>query len=402
MNMDKGRIIEHLCSRGHRGSTTDHERWAANEIHQWFQTFGLKTEIQNFKGHKSYGGKLAIHLTGAIAAALLPLWNVQFAIISSIILVSLIASFFLEATYFIDIVSKVFRKGNSSNVLGMIQNNDAARRILFVAHYDSQKEGMIFGPKFIGFMKRFASPTSTITPIHLTLLSIVGLLFTSMLFSFDLSGNMFSIHLIIHGLLIFWGLCSLVLMMQWALNPRYVPGANDNASGVAVMLSLAEVYSKEVRDGIHSDVEFSFLATGCEETGLGGALSFLSDNKEWLSQKETIVICMDGFGYGKIHCFTADGMLKTRPYDRELIRVARELSQEMFGEERSFICRVFTDGLAFSLNRFRTITFGSLDDEKIISNYHWRTDTPENVDYKAVDEAQGFIEAFVDRIIHQV
>jgi Zn-dependent M28 family amino/carboxypeptidase len=60
------------------------------------------------------------------------------------------------------------------------------------------------------------------------------------------------------------------LLNQFAHRNRYSPGANDNASGVGVVLALAEHFA--ARPPAH--VRLGFLFTGAEETGLHGATAF--------------------------------------------------------------------------------------------------------------------------------
>ena len=421
--MEKLELIEYLCSKGHRGSTTGNERWAAGEMEKMFSEMGLHTKRQDFMGSQTYGEKLAIHLGGALILAILPFMRSDLMIVIIPLLGFLIASFYIEATYFIPVLSSVFPKRGSQNILAIQPSSGTTnKRILLVAHVDSQKEGSIFDPKLIELMKGFASPTSTITPIHLTFLSIVGLLISSCFYLLDLGNSLSIIHGFVHLLLFAWALFSFLLVAEWMLNDVYVPGANDNASGVAVMMDLCSTFSdenngKNIRrpenrngrggkggnvDSLEkeaNDIEMCYLITGCEETGLGGAVSFIKEYRDWLNEKETCVMALDGLGSGNIHYFTGDGMLKILPYDQGLIETAREVAKVRFGEERPFICRVFTDGLAFSANEYRTITFGSLEKDKLITNYHWHTDTPENIDKGSLDEASGFLEAFLMKLL---
>ncbi len=397
--MDKREIVEHLCSRGHRGSTTGNEEWAASEINGLFRDHDIGTETQEFMGNKTYGEKLTIHLSLAICAALIPFFFPDLIVAGVILLVLLIFSYSLEAILFVEVFSRIFPKGPSRNVLGKMEYPGAVQRILFVAHYDSQKEGFLFSPKLVDLMKRFASPDSRITPIHLTFLSIIFLCLSTAFFQIDIPEALEVPHLIGHVLIMLWALFALILVLQWTVNSRYVPGANDNATGVVVMLDLAGKYATMQKEGTLPEVNLWFLASSCEETGLGGSLDFIDRHEDALREKETFIVCLDGLGYGDLHYFTADGILRTRAYDKDMIALAEGLARDRFPEVRPFICRVFTDGLAFSTRGYRAITFGCLDREHVIKNYHWRTDTPENVDYKAMERAQEYIEAFVERLI---
>jgi len=59
---------------------------------------------------------------------------------------------------------------------------------------------------------------------------------------------------------------SLFLLVQREIFYKHVEGANDNASGVAVMLTMAEAMSLDAP----ADTEVVVVATGCEEAGTVG------------------------------------------------------------------------------------------------------------------------------------
>ncbi len=400
--MDTYQWIEHLCSKGHRGSTTPEESWAADEIRSHFSSLGLMTERQDFKGHKTYGEKLLVHLIPAIVVAALTAFYPDFAVLSSIILIILILSFFAESYLLTDILSRIFPKRDSANVFARIPNDRCSQRILITAHHDSQKEGQIFNPRMIDLMKKRFSTTSRITPIHMTFLSIVALLFTTFLYSANLEAKYTMVHTLTHLGFISWASFSTLLVLEWAAGSNYVPGANDNASGVAVMLSIAKEIMEMSSSVDHYDLsgtEICFLSTGCEETGMGGALNFIEKNESFLTAKPTYVLCFDGFGTGVLHYLTWDGIMKTRPYDVDLISLGKEIAKKHYGEERPFVSRVFTDGLAFSTIGIPAITFVSLEKDLTISHYHWRTDIPENISMESVREARDFLLEYITTLI---
>ncbi len=361
---------------------------------------GLKAEHLPFKGNPTYPQRMVVHLAPVLVLAALPfLWSE--AVVPAVFLLGLlVVSYFLETVVLVEVASLLTPKRDSQNVLGKAVDPSATKRLLFVAHYDSQREGELFNPKNLERMKGFASPNSRITPVHLTFLSVVGLTLTTALFLVDLPGDLVLLQILLHLLLALWILISLGIMLQWMLSPRLVAGANDNASGVAVMLKLAEKYVQKKKDGELEGFELWFLATSCEETGLGGSLAFIKSHEAQLREKETFVLNLDGFGQGKLRYLTADGSLITRPYDPELIAIGDEIATERFPWAGPFVCRLFTDGLAFTARGFRTITFGALDEEDLaIHNYHWRTDIPENIDLECLQRGLDFVEAYVEELL---
>ena len=398
--MNKKEMVETLCSKGHRGSTSAEERWAAEWVKGFWEEHGLETVLLPFRGATTYAQRLVVHLLPVAVAALLVFLGGWFPLLSLLLLVLLLASFTVECVFLAPVLSRLTPQGDSVNVLGKLERPGATKRILICAHYDSQREGELFNPKNIERMKGFVTPNSRITPIHLTYLSAAFLAVTSALFMMELASPFTLVLQLLHLLSTAWILVSLAINLQWMTSKRFVPGANDNATGVAVMLDIARKYALKWQEGENSNADLWFLATGCEETGMDGSLAFIRQKKAELKEKETLVVNLDGFGQGAVHYLTADGCLITRPYDPGLVKLAGELEKERFPDIRPLVSRVFTDGLAFSVAGFPAITFLALDSINLAAHhYHWRTDIPENVNFQAVDRAQLFVEAFLEKLL---
>lgn len=69
------------------------------------------------------------------------------------------------------------------------------------------------------------------------------------------------------------------------------PGANDNASGQAVLLELARFFQAHPQKRT-----ILLLSNGGEETGLWGASGFIEANREWLSKSLKAMVVMDQIG----------------------------------------------------------------------------------------------------------
>jgi len=82
-------------------------------------------------------------------------------------------------------------------------------------------------------------------------------------------------------------------MFVTARSRQVSPGANDNASGIAVMLEVARV----ARESPPADSELAFVAFGAEEQGLVGSRTFV--RKQKFDRENLTVLNLDMVGAGK-------------------------------------------------------------------------------------------------------
>jgi len=107
----------------------------------------------------------------------------------------------------------------------------------------------------------------------------------------------------------------LALSELWSQRTRpgdFSPGGNDNASGVGVVLALAEHFSANPRTNINLDV----LITTAEETGMQGAQEFV---KNLDPGRPMYVLCFDTVGCGAdLRYAVRDGTWKSLHFSRQM------------------------------------------------------------------------------------
>jgi len=174
-----------------------------------------------------------------------------------------------------------------------------------------------------------------------------------------------------------------------------VPGANDNLTGVAVLLSLAHALRAEPAPGLH----VVLLSTGSEESFMEGMRGFARRHFAELPRDRTHVINLDTLGSPRLLLLEGEGMLGIKEYPKDFLAIvkscARELDIDMVPNLRF---RNATDGVIALWAGYRTAALGSVDEFKIPTNYHWPTDTPERVNYDTVADAARLCEAVVRRL----
>jgi Zn-dependent M28 family amino/carboxypeptidase len=113
---------------------------------------------------------------------------------------------------------------------------------------------------------------------------------------------------------IYAGVTSLFLFARLRFHKHGV-GANDNASGIAVILETAKILSQQKA----SSARIVFLFSGSEEIGLRGILEFLSRHcKDAIPR---VFFNIDSCGRGKLAMVTAEGWLIPQSSDAKLRRI---------------------------------------------------------------------------------
>ena len=104
-----------------------------------------------------------------------------------------------------------------------------------------------------------------------------------------------------------------------------------------------------------------------------------------LPKERTQFISIDTVGSPRLLALEGEGMVWMNEYPKDLLArtqaAAGDLGIELLSNLR---LRNATDGLIALRAGYPTITFGSVDDFKIPTNYHWPTDTADRVDYGTV------------------
>ena len=94
------------------------------------------------------------------------------------------------------------------------------------------------------------------------------------------------------------------LLLDIALSPA-APGENDNASGVALVLRLAERLDFLEGFGVH------LLFTGSQKTMAQGMRAFLKTHRGQFTHDRTVVLNLDSVGSGELQLTKKEGPLLT-------------------------------------------------------------------------------------------
>lgn len=166
----------------------------------------------------------------------------------------------------------------------------------------------------------------------------------------------------------------------------YFPGANDNASGVAMLLSLAKYY--KVNKPKYSIV---FCFFGGEEAGLVGSKYFV-EHPYFQLNKVKFVLNIDIMGGANNGITVVNGTKHEKHYNK-MVDINDEY--ELIGEVKKRGATANSDHYFFSEMGVPAFFIYSMGDVK---NYHDIYDTAENTPLDKFDEVQELMQLFVSKL----
>jgi hypothetical protein len=215
---------------GARGAENDGESAAASYVVQQFEKFDVSVDIETFYSCKSEVTAIIILYVLAVIAYLV----FRLSHTLSILIALLVFFAFQMETYSWGVISRLLRHSNASNIVGTVRpKGEVGKVVILAANYDSSRSSPLGRP---GLARAYRALyiISFISITMILLLAIVGqgasLMKVSRYFMFMMwiIFAPFPIYLLIMAL----------LMTSGEARGFYTAGANDNASGVGVMLSI--------------------------------------------------------------------------------------------------------------------------------------------------------------------
>mgnify|MGYP006287487883 CR=1 FL=1 len=376
------KILDQLCKFPHRGTTTKYEKESADFIAKLLIESGISVKIESFMSPKTYGWEvIGIAILGVLSAALGPLYPNIAAMFAALSLWFFFRHFTGQKTPLTALVPK----GVSQNVIAEIKpSREEKQQIVLMAHYDTTRKGLLWHPKVVGNFRRSFQFDAA---LHFVLVPWTWL------------GNEFETYpwyqLICLGIGLFY-IVLIGIFLQREIRPEYVNGANDNASGVSLILKLAEYF----RNNALENTKLQLVFTGAEEAGIHGTHAFIENQESDISQDNTFILNFDNIGAGNLNYCSGEGMLSFWAYDQYLVKAASELTElsefQSMGTTRYSLA--YFDTLPFVQQGYKCITFIGLNDEKTIPNWHWNTDKPERMNWNTMNTAFNFGKKYIQKL----
>ncbi|HSL94102.1 MAG TPA: M28 family peptidase [Bacillota bacterium] len=362
--------VEHLARViGPRVSAGEGEKRAADYCRATLEHAGYHVEVQPFRALTTFSWLHIVFFLWPLVA-----WLVRAPLAGF-----LGAVLFLLDLNTIQVLSRLFPKGQSQNVYARRHSVPASESpIILVAHLDSSKAGLNFSPAMVkGFRSSFLLMVGSICSAPILLL---------------MSNAGYLPRVVALLPCLYLAFASLTLFHREFWN-NVTPGANDNASGVAAVLHIAST-----PELLPEDKDIRILFTGCEEAGTYGMSNFLREHGAEV--RNARFINLDNIGAGSLFYMSGEGMFPVFKATAELIEACRLTAEEnpRLGVRQGVYTLLSTDAMPALVRGYKAVSFLAVDDQGLLPNWHWPTDTVENVDFGTVETAVSFVSALIKRI----
>jgi Peptidase family M28 len=386
--------IEELVAFGGRSAGTDAERRAANHLaRELRERLDREAQVEPVEIWPRWPLTHLIHALLAIAGSAISVGN---ALVGTILVAVAAASAIGDLTGRLPLLRRVTGRRASQNVISQ-ENGSRPGTLILTAHYDAARGGAVFGrpderraalghllhrrigpfePFVWSLLLLLACTAARLAGLHATALSAVQFVPTVTL------------------------IVSLPFLADILLSDA-VPGANDNASGVATVLRLAERYG-----GTLDHLDVWVLLTGAQEPGALGMRAWLRRHRPELDPLSTIVLNVDEVGAGTVRYAVKEGPLLALRQHPRLLRLCGQIAEEDADEgrygARPVAARRQGDAYAARARGLPAITISCAGAIDRAPHHHRPTDTPDQIDRSALDRAFGFCSELVELIDEEI
>jgi hypothetical protein len=378
-------VIRELCSFEGRGPGTDAERRAGNMLAGRLRGIGRRAEIEPFFAHPEYAVVHLIHAVMGVAGSIVA--TVEPAIGFTLVFIAAVSTYLDLNTRLYLVRSLLFRRV-SQNVVSPGGRPGAPIRLILMAHYDAARTGYIFSKASNRIRKLPERTRVGLGPFRLffwlglaPLLPILGARMAGLDPTWlNAVQAVPTIVLIVAGF----------LLIDIALS-EIVPGAYDNASGVAAVLSAAE----ELTANPPENLDVWVVLAGAEESFCEGSRAFVRGRRKEFDRENTAFVNVDSVSFGQVAYEVSQGPVISLPHDPQLIELCQALSESGAAGPagaRPIRHPLLDDAMPARVRRLRAITLRTTDENGNLAPwYHTHDDVPDRVDAEALMRATDFV-----------
>lgn len=361
------RDVEALASMNRSSARPGEWRSAAWLVHRLREVGVGDVEVCRYRYQATYALAHGIHnLAGAVACAR---GGVRGAALAS----ATLYSYELEVNGRAQWLRRLLPGAEGANVVGRIPAAGTSRATLaLVAHHDAANTGLVWHPRLVAAgcarhqRRRRVDPF--LAPIELALGTAVVAGLLPRRARAGRAARAAAAALLAVG----------VMADADVARSDTVPGASDNATGVAVCLDLAAAIAATPLE----HVEVLILLVGSEEAGMGGMAAFVNDTP--FDPASTFVLGLDTLGAGSPIVCTGEGAMREQRYREADVRLVEEAAATA-GERIPARWRIggWTDPILAVHRGLPAASLLSMG-PGYFPHYHHPSDTPQNVDWDSV------------------
>jgi len=377
-------LVETLCSI-HRPTASQGERRAAEWLLAKLREHGARGEIELDRAHGTFWWPLGLAAAGAMLAGIATLRGRR------ALGGALAAAIGAAALDDLPPGERRFRRllpqKTATTVVTEMGPADAERTVVLVAHHDAAHAGLVYHPAIpdlvFGRAPWLIERVNTSPALFAPVVAIPALIAGG-----AATGN--------RGLTkagIALAAASMAVLADIG-SRETVTGANDNATGVALLVAMARALAERPTENVRV-----MLVSTSEEALCEGMQAFARRHFAELPRERTFFLSVDTLGSPHLLVLRGEGMIRMREYPARSLGVldgmADELGIDLFPNLR---LRNATDGVFPLAAGYECASLCSCTGLKQPANYHWPTDVPENVDYGTVADAVRLTESLVRRL----
>ncbi len=378
-------LLEHIQylaeTIGPRGSTTENEAKATDYIESYLSGIGFIPNRQRFLSATSAYSPYIVATGGALISLFLfwqpqPVGAAGAFVITLVVILSVLRELSFQTNPLRWVVPTEFSQNVSVNIPG----RDAALPfVLITTHVDSHRTPLLFSSQMWRRVFHMLMPIGLGCIVVLLVLFLIGIVSDA---------RILRQIALVPGAVV---LALFALLIQATRSP-FSPGANDNASGVAVALHLAE----RLRANPLSKRDIVLAFTGCEEVGGYGIEAFIQAHKSQLNNAIHLVIDHVG-GSANIDnegpcVIRSEKFFKRVESDPELVALADDvirMQPDLHARSQHFDLAYseLTIGAKYGL---RVIGIMGLTRADTLPNWHVPSDVVANINEHTLQHAADF------------
>jgi len=369
----------------HRPTASVGERRAAEWLLAKLRDLGARGEIELERVHGTFWWPLGIAAGAGVVAGLAALRGRR--VLGGALAAAVGAVAFDDLPPGERRFRKLLPQRTATTVVTEVGSADAERTVVLVAHHDAAHAGLVYHPAIpdlvFGRAPWLIERVDTSPALFAPVVAIPALIAGG-----AATGKR---GLVKAGTALSAASAAALADIGWR---ETVPGANDNATGVAVLVAIARALAERPTESVRV-----MLVSTSEEALCEGMHAFARRHFAELPPESTFFLSIDTVGSPHLLVLRGEGMIRMREYPARSLAVLDELASDLgirlFPNLR---LRNATDGIYPLAAGYECASLCSCTDLKQPANYHWPTDTPENVDYGTVADAVRLAESLVRRL----